>query len=80
MPAADRGAISCTCCVRDIEVFGADENPEAVEQTRRLAALLAPGLPTSNFRNERVEAMSFPEARARYRDQQCRAPFRSRRR
>jgi len=44
------------------EVFGADENPEAVEQTRRLATLLAPGLPTSNFRNERVEAMSFPEA------------------
>ena len=44
------------------EVFGADENTEAVEQTRRLATLLAPGLPQSNFRNERVEAMSFPEA------------------
>jgi len=44
------------------EVFGADENPEAVEQTRRLATLLAPRLPASNFRNERVEAMSFPDA------------------
>ena len=44
------------------EVFGADENPEAVQQTRRLAALLAPGLPTSNFRNERVETMSFPDS------------------
>src|SRR3954469_25537464 len=44
------------------EVFGADENLQAVEQTRRLASLLAPGLPQSNFRNERVEAMSFPEA------------------
>src|SRR5947209_19949138 len=44
------------------EVFGADENPEAVEQTRRLATLLAPQLPASHFRNERVEAMSFPDA------------------
>jgi tellurite methyltransferase len=42
------------------EVFGADSDPRAVEETRRLAASLAPGLPGDNFRVEALEEMSFP--------------------
>src|SRR5579862_2140189 len=38
------------------EVFGADANRRAVEETRQLAA----ALPPDNFRVEPVEAMSFP--------------------
>ena len=41
------------------EVFGVDESPEAVSQTRRLAAALAPHLPADNFHVEAVEQMSF---------------------
>src|ERR1700738_3877400 len=44
------------------EVFGVDESPEAVAQTRRLAAVLAPLLPEDNFRVEAVEQMSFADA------------------
>lgn len=44
------------------EVFGADPNPGALEETRRLAAALVPALPAANFRVEPVEAMSFPDA------------------
>ena len=44
------------------EVFGADANRNAVEETRRLAAALAPALPADNFRVEALEAMSFPDA------------------
>ena len=44
------------------EVFAADADPLAVESVRRLAGGLAPHLPASNFRVERVEAMSFPDA------------------
>jgi SAM-dependent methyltransferase len=43
------------------DVFGADSNVEAVEETRRMTAALAPKLPASNFRVERIEAMSFPD-------------------
>jgi tellurite methyltransferase len=46
------------------EVFGADKDARAVEEVRCLAAQLAPRLPAANFRVERVEAMSFPEASA----------------
>jgi len=42
------------------EVFGADADPQAVEEVRRLAGSLAPILPANNFRAEAVEAMSFP--------------------
>ena len=42
------------------EVFGADADPQAVESTRRLAALLAPGRPPDNFRVEGIEETSFP--------------------
>jgi len=44
------------------EVFGADADPRAVNTTRRLAASIAPTLPADNFRQEPVEAMSFPDA------------------
>src|ERR1700676_5305147 len=38
------------------EVFGMDSDPQAVEDTRRLA----PCLPADNFRMESIEATSFP--------------------
>ena len=44
------------------EVFGLDESSAAIEQTRRLAAALAPHLPQDNFRIEPVERMSFADA------------------
>ncbi len=43
------------------EIFANDHNPEAVQQTRDLAALLAPALPPTNIRVERLEALSFPD-------------------
>lgn len=44
------------------EVFGVDADPDAIEASRGLAASLYPDLPASNFRVEKVEAMSFPDA------------------
>ncbi len=44
------------------EVFGVDADPQAINEARHLAALLAPSLPADNFRLETVEAMSFPDA------------------
>src|ERR1017187_3363348 len=41
------------------DVFGADSDPRALENTRRLAASLAPLLPPGNFRVEAIEEMSF---------------------
>jgi len=43
-------------------VFGADDNPAAIEHVRGMAAELAPRLPADNFRVEPVEAMSFAPA------------------
>lgn len=43
------------------EVFGTDPDVRAVDAARRLAARLAPRLPVENFRQEPVEAMSFPD-------------------
>jgi tellurite methyltransferase len=43
------------------EVFGADSDPRALQETRHLAASIAPALPAENFRLESIEAMSFPE-------------------
>lgn len=45
-----------------VEAYGTDRSGEAVEETRRLAARLAPHLPAENFRTEPVEAMSFPDS------------------
>jgi tellurite methyltransferase len=44
------------------EVFGVDSDPRAIEDVRRLAATLAPGLPANHFRLETIEEMSFPSA------------------
>lgn len=44
------------------EVFGVDSDPQAIESVRQLAAALAPSLPAGNFRAERIEEMSFPDA------------------
>jgi tellurite methyltransferase len=43
------------------EVFGSDQNSEAVAQTRALAAALAPHLPAENFRVEPIESTSHPD-------------------
>ncbi|MFN2400238.1 MAG: class I SAM-dependent methyltransferase [Gemmatimonadaceae bacterium] len=44
------------------EVFGTDTDPKAIDAIRRLAAILAPNLPSDNFRAEPVEQMSFPDS------------------
>ncbi len=46
------------------DVRAVDASPEAVATTRALAARLAPALPSSNFRAEPVEAMSFADDEA----------------
>jgi tellurite methyltransferase len=43
----------------NFQVFGVDQSPESIAQTRRLASALAPHLPAENFRVEPVEHMSF---------------------
>jgi len=43
------------------DVFGADADPRAIAEIRRLAAELAPHRPAGNFRVETVEAMSFSD-------------------
>jgi len=43
------------------DVSATDESADAVDQVRRLAGRLAPGLPVSNFRVEAVEDCSFDE-------------------
>jgi tellurite methyltransferase len=42
-------------------VLGADADPVAIANVRRLASELAPSTPLDAFRNEPVEAMSFPD-------------------
>jgi tellurite methyltransferase len=43
------------------EVYAADADPESLESLRSLARMLAPALPSSNFRVEPVEHMSFDD-------------------
>lgn len=43
------------------QVFGVDQNPHAIEQTRILANKLSPNLPNSNFQVSAVEKMPFPD-------------------
>jgi SAM-dependent methyltransferase len=43
------------------EIFANDHNPEAIQQTRDLAALLAPALPPTNFRIEPLDSLTFPD-------------------
>ena len=44
------------------EVYGVDASRDSIQSVRALAATLAPALPADNFRQEEVEAMSFPDA------------------
>ncbi len=44
------------------EVFGIDQDADAIDATGRLAATLAPNLPADNFRSERLEQSTFPDA------------------
>ncbi|MET0551935.1 MAG: class I SAM-dependent methyltransferase [Vicinamibacteria bacterium] len=44
------------------EVSAVDADPRAVAEVRALAARLAPQLPAENFRAERLEALTFPDA------------------
>lgn len=46
------------------EVFAVDADADAVTEVRRLAALLAPGLPPGNIRQERIEDLTCPDASA----------------
>ncbi len=43
------------------DVFAADEDEDALDHVRELAASLAPGLSADHFRVEKIEAMSYPE-------------------
>ena len=43
------------------EIFAADADAGQVERVRRMAQMLAPSLPASNFRVEPVEQMSFDD-------------------
>lgn len=44
------------------EAFGVDVDPASVDYVHRMAALLAPKLPASNFRIEPMEVMSFADS------------------
>lgn len=44
------------------EVYGEDQNAEAIESLRELAARLRPELPASNFHAGELEQMPFPNA------------------
>jgi SAM-dependent methyltransferase len=44
------------------EVFGVDGDAGAVAAVRKVAGLLAPGLPSENFQVAAIEAMPFPDA------------------
>ena len=44
------------------EVWGADADPRAISEVKRLATQVAPTLPLDNFRTEAVEAMAFANA------------------
>ena len=46
------------------EVTASDASPDAIASVRALAATFAPHLPPSNFRVERIEAMTWPNASA----------------
>jgi tellurite methyltransferase len=43
------------------EVFGADADPDAIEEVQSLAKRLAPSLPAENFRAETLERMTFDD-------------------
>lgn len=47
-----------------LPVYAVDQNPQAIDSVRLLAASLAPQLPAENFRVEKIEAMSLEDAAA----------------
>lgn len=46
-----------------VEVFGVDQNPEAIADIRALSCRLAPQLPAENFQVATITAMPFPPER-----------------
>ena len=46
------------------DVIASDASPEAIASVRALAATFAPHLPPGNFRVERIETMTWPDASA----------------
>jgi tellurite methyltransferase len=44
------------------EIFGVDQNFEAIAETRSQASALVPNFPVENLRHELIESISFPEA------------------
>lgn len=46
------------------EIFALDGNSEGVDEVRRMAAVLQPGLPPANFREGLIERMPFADATA----------------
>ena len=42
------------------DVYAADEDADALDHVREMAAALAPGVPGDHFRSETVEALTFP--------------------
>ena len=43
------------------DVYGIDQDADAIQEVRRMAAALAPALPASNFRAEAIERSSLPD-------------------
>ena len=43
------------------QVFGIDQDPDAIAEVRRLAAVLSPGVPAENFRAEPLDRSSFAD-------------------
>src|SRR5260221_3133180 len=48
---------------RGFEIYGIDEDPGAVAAARRLAARLAPALPSDNIRQRTLHALPWPDGR-----------------
>ena len=46
---------------QNFQVFGVDQNPEAIEYVRRLAQMFAPEIPSENFQVSTVETMPYAD-------------------
>ena len=76
MPDAAPGATWSTCCTPATRCLPATPIAEAIASVQALAAARAPQLPRDNFRVEPIEAMAWPDAFRRRRDQQRRPALR----
>jgi tellurite methyltransferase len=45
----------------NFQVFGVDQNPDAIEYVRHLAKEISQGIPPENFQISKVEELSFPD-------------------